>query len=423
MKNILVLCYQLSPTKGSEYSVAWNYVKYMSRTNRLTVLYGVSGQHLGDVGEMEEYIRNHDMPNVTFVPVLPNRLAKSLNYLNEKNVFVYSFYFAYSVWQKQVYRVARRLASEQDFDLVHFLNPIGYREPGYLWKIDLPYMWGPINGMANYPSEMFDFQPLSYRLKYAFRSLANTCQLKHSRRIRKAIEAADLLLAATTEGAQICERVFNRETGYLPENAITSPVNLDAAKFDDLSDQVRLIAVGSLDGRKNFLTLIKAVEYAENRDRFHLDIVGDGPVRKQLEEYAESHDLDKYITFWGMLPREKVMDIFRRSHLHMISSLGEGNPTTVWEAMSYGVPTMTVDHCGMHDTVSEKTGYLIKVSTSDNIAREMGKVLDSIAEQPDQLITKAGQVVLESEHYQWDNRIAFFEKCYDDCITKYKSRL
>ena len=40
MKNILVLAYQLSPTKGSEYSVAWNYVTRMSKYNRLTVLYG-----------------------------------------------------------------------------------------------------------------------------------------------------------------------------------------------------------------------------------------------------------------------------------------------------------------------------------------------------------------------------------------------
>ena len=55
MKNILVLAYQLSPTKGSEYSVAWNYVTRMSKYNHLTVLYGVSGIHLGDCDEMEGF--------------------------------------------------------------------------------------------------------------------------------------------------------------------------------------------------------------------------------------------------------------------------------------------------------------------------------------------------------------------------------
>ena len=67
MKNILVLAYQLSPTKGSEYSVAWNYVIRMSKYNRLTVLYGASGEHLGDCSEMEEFAQTNILPNVTFI--------------------------------------------------------------------------------------------------------------------------------------------------------------------------------------------------------------------------------------------------------------------------------------------------------------------------------------------------------------------
>lgn len=45
--NILVLAYLLSPSKGSEYSVAWNYVTHMSKKNNLTVLYGASGNQMG----------------------------------------------------------------------------------------------------------------------------------------------------------------------------------------------------------------------------------------------------------------------------------------------------------------------------------------------------------------------------------------
>lgn len=423
MKNILVLCYQLSPTKGSEYSVAWNYVKNMSRDNKLTVLYGVSGQHLGDVQEMDEYIQENDIPNVTFVPVLPNKWTKRLNFLNERNVFVYSFYFAYSAWQKQVYHVAKQLVEEQKFDLIHYLNPIGYREPGHLWKLDLPYMWGPINGMGNYPSVMFDFLPYKSRIKFAFRSFANTWQLKHSKSIRKAIQRTDLLLAATTECADICAGVFGKKAEYLPENGMTLAASLELSKFDKLDHQVRLIAVGSLDGRKNVLTIIRALEYSSKRNLFHLDIVGDGPLRSQLEAYTAAHKLDSCVTFHGMMPRKTVREMFQNAHLHVITSIGEGNPTTIWEAMSCGVPTVTVDHCGMHDTVSEATGYLIKVSSSDNIAKDLANLLDSIAEDPGQLISKAKQVVEDSKKYLWERRIPFFEECYDKCIANYKAKL
>ena len=77
MKDILVLAYAVSPSKGSEYAVAWNYVTAMSRYHRLTVLYGTSGEHMGDTVEMERYLREHPVPNVTFVAVAPNGSMRS----------------------------------------------------------------------------------------------------------------------------------------------------------------------------------------------------------------------------------------------------------------------------------------------------------------------------------------------------------
>ena len=66
MKNILVLAAFISPTKGSEYSVAWNYVKHMAKYNNLTVVYGASGDVLGDCSEMERYALEHPMPKENY---------------------------------------------------------------------------------------------------------------------------------------------------------------------------------------------------------------------------------------------------------------------------------------------------------------------------------------------------------------------
>lgn len=148
MKNILVLACFISPTKGSEYSVAWNYVKRMSKYNHLTVVYGASGDVLGDCSEMERYALEHHLPNVEFVAVHASRKTNVLNYLNRKGIFPYSFYVAFQSWQKQAYEVAKELMGERHFDLCHMVGPIGYREPGYFWKLGLPYMWGPIGELT-----------------------------------------------------------------------------------------------------------------------------------------------------------------------------------------------------------------------------------------------------------------------------------
>lgn len=87
--NILVLAYQLSPTKGSEYSVAWNYVQRMSKYHHLTVIYGVSGTHLGDCSEMKNYIKEKGgIHNVVFIDVQPNKWVNLLNWCNRHNFLI-----------------------------------------------------------------------------------------------------------------------------------------------------------------------------------------------------------------------------------------------------------------------------------------------------------------------------------------------
>lgn len=49
---------------------------------------------------------------------------------------------------------------------------------------------------------------------------------------------------------------------------------------------------------------------------------------------------------------QKAVEMFKNAHMHIITSISEGNATTIWEAMSYGVPTLSFDHCGMLDTLS-----------------------------------------------------------------------
>jgi len=94
-KTILVLAYSISPVRGSEYSVGWNYVKEMSLTNDLIVLYGLAGDHMGDVSEVEDSVLCQNMPNVQFIAVRPSLITNFLNRLNRKGILVYTFYFAY----------------------------------------------------------------------------------------------------------------------------------------------------------------------------------------------------------------------------------------------------------------------------------------------------------------------------------------
>ena len=77
--NILVMAYAISPYRGSEYAVAWNYVMHMSKNNNLTVLYGTSDEHIGETDTIDKYLKEHTVKNVRFIAVQPNILTNLLN--------------------------------------------------------------------------------------------------------------------------------------------------------------------------------------------------------------------------------------------------------------------------------------------------------------------------------------------------------
>lgn len=418
MKHILVLAYQLSPTKGSEYSVAWNYVTRMSKYNRLTVLYGVSGEHLGDCHEMEEFVKTNELPNVAFVCVKPNRLTNALNWCNRHGFLNYTFYFAYQAWQRQVYKEARKLVRCQKFDLIHFVGPIGYREPGYLWKLNLPYMWGPIGGANRASTILLTKSSTLAKFKFSFRNFANELQLKYLSRLKKALAKTDLLLTATSENQKKFKSRFNKDSIYLPENSISTEIKLNVSKFDNCTSY-HIICIGSLVAGKTINILLEALALIKHKEKVIVDIVGDGPERRSLEKLARKYKVHSYIHWHGQLPRNKAVQLFNNAHLHVITSAKEGNPTTIWEAMSYGVPTMSFDHCGMHDTICERCGIRIPIRSYNQCVTDLATEIDRLLEYPEKFKQLAEGTIICAKKFTWETRVNFLLECYDRTIKNH----
>lgn len=419
-KDILVLSYVLSPYRGSEASVAWNYVKEMSRDHHLTVLYGCGGEHLGDNFDMERWLADNAMPGVEFVFVKPPWLSRLLNWPNRRGFFSMSFHAAYHLWQREVYAVARRLCAARHFDLIHYLGSSGYSEQGYLWKIGLPYMRGPMGGFNLAPEQMMTHMGVGERLKMRIRNAHIRRDLRHGSRLERILRRTDLLLASTSENARVVREVFGKECDYMPENCMRWPARRDEVRFSDVLT-LNIVMAGWLDGRKNNILLLQALAAMRHRERVRVDLVGDGPCRRMLEAYITAHGLDSVVTIHGMLPREQVQDIFGRAHLHVVTSVSEGNPTVVWEAMEHAVPTMTVAHCGMADVVTSDCGILIPVGAESEMTAAIARELDALVENPARLRALSDGTMERAALYQWDTRRRLFNEYYDKAIYNHNS--
>lgn len=420
-KKVLLLAYMISPYKGSEYSVAWNYISEMSNENKLVVLYGASGNHMGDISELEEFTNRSPILNARFVPVIPNKITKSLNFLNKKGIFSYSFYFAYHQWHKQAYKVAQELIKNENFDLIHYLGPIGYREPGLLWKIDLPYIWGPIGGATNISLNLINALTFKGKIKLLLRAFINNLQLKYNRNVHNALKRTDLLLTATIENQEIFKKIHHVDSLYITENCIREEIKIKKEKFTD-KDKLHFVWIGSIEPRKALKILIESLILIKNRTNFIIDIIGNGPLKSELQSYAILHGLDNCIKWHGNIPRNEVINLLSMSHLNIITSVSEGNPTTIWEAMSLGVPTITLNHCGMKDTICSKCGIKIEITTYSQIIKDFAKEIENLVTNSERLEILSKGVLDCSKNYLWDDRRILFNNLYDKAVTKWNSK-
>ena len=418
MKNILVIAYQLNPLKGSECSVAWDYVVNMSKQNKLTVLFGSSEEYhmIGNTKSMMDYVSQNSMDNVTFLPISLDNEFKETDY---SALGIFLFYKQYRKWHQKVRTVALELINQQKYDLIHYLGPIGYREPGFLYDLGLPYIWGPIGGFGGINMKLLKATcSITGAAKLSLRKYANFYQQHFNSRVKLAINHADVVIGATTEYTRIINKYVNKDSNvvikHLPENCIKEKHPLNVCKFD--SDVLKLIWIGRPDANKGLILLLEAMSKLPDKKQIYLDVVGSWVLEERLKKWSKKHGLENCVKWNGRVERNKVFDLINDAHLNVITSLYDANTTVIWEAMAMGVPTMSLDHCGMHDTITKETGIKIPIQSYGQVVNDIRDNLLRLINNKELKYQMALAVMKDRDKYTWESRSSFFEDMYNTAI-------
>lgn len=178
-----------------------------------------------------------------------------------------------------------------------------------------------------------------------------------------------------------------------------------------------MIWIGSIDDRKALIILLEALRNVQS-NKWRLDVVGKGYLEDKMKAIAIKYGINERINWMGSVPRTQVFETMKHSHLHVISSLGEGNPTTLWEAMSLAVPTMTLDHCGMSAVVCERCGIKIPIRSYKQVVNDMASQIENLILNPERVVELSKGVLKCAKKFMWDKRIAIYDEVYDRVIEK-----
>jgi glycosyltransferase involved in cell wall biosynthesis len=399
--RVLLLAYACSPYHGSERGIGWHRSLITSRiADTWTICEGrVSWP------DVQRYLALHGpIPSLTFVPLPKTPFEATLTRVKG------CYYAAYHLWHRRAFRLARQLHETIGFDLVHQINLCGFREPGYLWKLDAPFVWGPVGGTQNYPWRFLGEAGLAGAIAEAGRTVANALQLRLSPRVRRALRKASVLLVANSTNAHDFATACRADPVRLLETGLSwfPPPGPPRAR----SGSLRILWSGELRPFKALPLLLKALARLPRDLPCELRVLGKGPAEPRWRLQAEQLGVARQVTWMGRLPHAEALRQYDWADTFVFTSLRDTSGNAVLEALAAGVPVVCFDHQGVADIVTAESGVKIPVTTPEDAVTRLAAALERLARDRGHALALAEGARRRARDFDWSLQEARMAEIY-----------
>ena len=139
-----------------------------------------------------------------------------------------------------------------------------------------------------------------------------------------------------------------------------------------------LLTVARLVEKKGIEYSLKAMSTIREKYKLRYRIVGDGPLKSDLEKLARQLGLENQVEFLGALDKEGVVQQMSEADIFVLTSVTagdgdqEGLPVSLIEAQAMGLPVVSSYHTGIPELIADgQTGLLAKEKDTEKIAEHL----------------------------------------------------
>ena len=411
MLTILINAYACSPHMGSEPGMAWNWCVNLAKHCEL---------HIITEGEFRYKIEQ-------VVPTLPQGRNMHFYYnpVSEEirrmcwNQGDWRFYKYYREWQWKTYLIAKDICQQAHIDILHQLNMIGFREPGYLWKIEnKPFVWGPIGGLKQFPTAYLQHAGLKMKIFNRVKNIINIYQIKYDRRIDKAFKRADLLISSIPDSYRAIKKYKGLNSIIIPETGcfLDNNAHYESRRNNDAT--FNLLWVGKFDFRKQLEIALRTIAELKGLD-IKLTICGSGNEKQNqsYKELASRLDIEQQVVWRGNIPNEAIFKEMCDADLFFFTSISEDTSTVVLEAISNHLPVLCFDTCGMGYVINEKVGMKIPLSNPHKSVEEFAQKITHLHDNPALLQQLAEGCKERQQELSWESKALQMIELYKKCLS------
>ena len=311
------------------------------------------------------------------------------------------FLVYYYLWQIGVALRARRMLRAAPVDVLHHL--IGGMDwmPAGLALVPGPFVWGPVGSENTHPVILRQ-QPLRSRLKdgvrvslrWALRTLDPFTRFTGAR--------ADIVLSHTPE---TMPRRYAKRLRSFTQTGIADLPSMARPKTDfDRSPCLKLVYAGELkDWKGARMALDASLAHFETGAAAELVVLGDGPLRAEMEAAAAAHPKGDQVHFLGKVPMAHLVDELHAADVFLYPSFHHGLATVVLQAMLTGLPVICIEGDATGRAVGQEAGITVPLSEHDALAAGLALAIGALAadEARRQALARAArQIALDRYSYE-----------------------
>ncbi len=309
-------------------------------------------------------------------------------------------------------QMVRALIREQGIQLVHQPTPVSPKAPSFLSGFGIPVVIGPMNGGMQYPNA---FRNSESRFTRAFvaggRLAANLMN-----NLIPGKKQARLLLVANQRTREALPSCVQGEVAIVPENGADLNIWMPRLNFLTTSSEseARFLFIGRLVDWKRLDIAIRALVQLPGAK---LEVIGDGPMRAEWSDLAETLDVADRVQFVGWLSQHESAQRLQEATALLLPSIFECGGAVVLEAMAVGIPVIATAWGGPADYLDQSCGILVDPTSEYALVLGFAQAMQKLAtnESLGERLGRAGRVRVVEE-YDWEEKIDRIVSIYRELV-------
>lgn len=406
-KTILATTYAVNPYKGSEDGMGWNFIYQIARFQKVIAITRENNEK-----HIATYMHENPDPVYDNITFLYFDLPYWMRFWKKGGRGAMLYYW---MWQKGIVTFIKK--QNIHFDIVHNINFHNDWTPSFLWKLNKPFVWGPIGHHPLIPKEYLKKYSNKYWIKDRLTWMVKLYFWKYSFSLFKTVKNANYILGMNNSTPNVLK--INKAKFAVIPSVATEDFGFSESNENDTFS---LISAGRFVPLKGFdLSIHAFADFISKLDetqksKTKLTLVGSGPEKSLLLSLCKELHIQEYVTFIDWIERSELLKLYKNASGFLFPS-HEGAGMVVAEALSFGLPVICLDNCGPGEFITPKCGFAIPEMSYENTVQALCDAIEKLHVSPVLLSSMRIEARKQYEQtFAWNNRGEQLHTIYNSLV-------